>query len=63
MDLAGLRVGNLIEILETIASTPHTTESIYNWTNRAREYCLDLVKRTDSNEILNRTEEPSRKLD
>lgn len=49
--LGGLTSGNLIEILETIASTPHTTESIYNWTNRAREYCLDLVKRTDSNEI------------
>ncbi|HFI2152371.1 TPA: integrase [Pseudomonas aeruginosa] len=49
--LGGLTNGNLIEILDTIASTPLTAESVYNWTNRLRKYCLDLVKLTDLNEI------------
>lgn len=50
--LGGLTGGNLIEILETVASTNLFSESVYNWTHRVRDYCLDLVKRTNQREIL-----------
>lgn len=45
--LAGLTEGNLIEILDTIASESSMDESIYDWTNRLRSYCLNLVDSTD----------------
>lgn len=49
--LEGLTGGNLIEILGAISSTPESSESIYNWSNRLREYCLTLVDQTDKNAL------------
>jgi len=49
--LEGLSAGNLIEILDSIASKPKTSESIYNWSNRLRDYCLNLATKTSKNEI------------
>lgn len=46
--LEGLTSGNLIEILQTIASSTSAAESIYNWSHRLSQYCLDLLERTDN---------------
>lgn len=49
--LEGLTAGNLIEILQTLADSPLVSESVYNWNERLREYCLRLVKETDTNAV------------
>jgi len=46
--LEGLTAGNLTEILETLADTPLIAESVYNWRERLRNYCLKLVEATSS---------------
>lgn len=50
--LGGLTGGNLIEILQKIASHPSTYESIYDWTNKLAKFCYELFSRTDKGEIL-----------
>lgn len=45
--LGGLTLGNLKEILETVASDTVVSESIYNWSTKLRSFCLDLLNRTD----------------
>lgn len=42
--LEGLNAGNLKEILQTLADNPLIAESIYNWRERLRDYCLHLVQ-------------------
>lgn len=49
--LEGLTGGNLIEILDALTSKPTTSESIYNWSNRLRKYCLTLAAQTDKHAI------------
>jgi hypothetical protein len=49
--LEGLTGGNLIEILESIAASPFSTETIYNWSARLRAFCLDLLDQTDEEAI------------
>ena len=44
--LEGLTAGNLIEILQTLADAPIVSESVYNWNERLRGYCLKLVEET-----------------
>ncbi|HBO0123672.1 TPA: integrase [Pseudomonas aeruginosa] len=45
--LEGLTEGNLIEVLDTIATSSSTEESVYSWTSRLREYCVNLMNSTD----------------
>jgi hypothetical protein len=41
--LEGLTGGNLIEILENLASNPLIAETVYNWETRLRMFCLALL--------------------
>lgn len=49
--LGGLTSGNLIEILEGIASDRSAAESIYNWTSELRSFCIFLHTTTDREDI------------
>ncbi|WP_158178597.1 integrase [Pseudomonas viridiflava] len=41
--LEGVTGGNLIEMLDKVASTPLISESVYNWKERLREFCMGLL--------------------
>lgn len=47
--LEGLTGGNLIEVLEAIASSPTIAESVYDWSNRLREFCMSSLN--SSNQV------------
>ncbi|MBA1245712.1 integrase [Pseudomonas japonica] len=49
--LGELTSGNLKEILENISRNPEVCESIYNWTNELRRYCLELLTSTCTKKI------------
>lgn len=49
--LEGLNAGNLQEILETLASEKYIIESVYNWRQRLKKYCIQLVEASDHDEI------------
>ncbi|MFK8397753.1 integrase [Pseudomonas sp. BGr12] len=44
--LEGLTGGNLVEILENLAKSSLISESIYNWEQNLRDFCLELVKQS-----------------
>ncbi|KPZ11772.1 Site-specific recombinase, phage integrase family domain protein [Pseudomonas amygdali pv. ulmi] len=46
--LEGLTGGNLIEILENVAATPLIAESVYNWKERLRGFCLGLLESSNT---------------
>jgi len=50
--LEGLTDGNLIEMLEIISSSAKLEDKIYNWNTRLRNYCLQLLEKTDPKAIL-----------
>lgn len=45
--LGGLTLGNLKEMLDTLSTEALITESIYNWSTRLTNFCLELLNRTD----------------
>ncbi|WP_122429831.1 integrase [Pseudomonas viridiflava] len=50
--LAGLTGGNLIELLDTLSKDTSISESVYQWTTKLREYCYELLKKTDELDIV-----------
>ena len=49
--LAGITEGNLTEMLEIISSSATLEDSLYNWNQRLRAYCLNLLAQTDQKAI------------
>lgn len=49
--LEGLTAGNLQEMLQTIAGHPSALETIYNWRESLRDFCIALASKVES-EIL-----------
>ncbi|MFU4542436.1 integrase [Pseudomonas aeruginosa] len=49
--LEGLTGGNLIEILDNLASNSLIAETVYNWKSKLREFCLALLSKTNESAI------------
>ncbi|WP_421556442.1 integrase [Pseudomonas kitaguniensis] len=49
--LGELTSGNLIEMLETISQSPSSHESIHDWTNELKKFCLGLLESTCAEKV------------
>lgn len=49
--LEGITAGDLKKMLDDVSSSPSSSESVYQWSKKLKEYCLKLVELTDFSEI------------